>query len=59
VFRPGRGQRQTLDALYAGLLTRKVHWVRDLEIKGLFAGISHEWLVKFVEYRMMMSRRAL
>src|SRR5215469_9900054 len=45
-FRPGRSQHQALDALYTGLLTRKVNWVLDLDIKGFFDGLSHEWLVK-------------
>src|ERR1700739_1357251 len=51
-FRPGRSQHQALDALYVGLLTRKVNWVLDLDIKGFFDGLSHEWLVKFVEHRI-------
>src|SRR5947209_8492414 len=51
-FRPGRSQHQALDALYTGLLTRKVDWVLDLDIKGFFDGLSHEWLVKFVEHRV-------
>src|SRR5204862_1519087 len=33
-FRPGRSQHQALDALYTGLLTRKVNWVLDLDIKS-------------------------
>jgi RNA-directed DNA polymerase len=51
-FRPGRSQHQALDALYTGLLTRKVNWVLDLDIKGFFDGLSHEWLMKFVEHRV-------
>jgi len=51
-FRPGRSQHQALDALYTGLLTRKVNWVLDLDIKGFFDCISHEWLVKFIEHRI-------
>jgi group II intron reverse transcriptase/maturase len=51
-FRPGRSQHQALDALYTGLLTKKVNWVLDLDIQGFFDGISHEWLVKFVEHRI-------
>src|ERR1700756_1404976 len=51
-FRPGRSQHDALDALYTGLLTRKVNWVLDLDIKGFFDGISHEWLVKFIEHRV-------
>jgi retron-type reverse transcriptase len=35
-FRPGRSQHQALDALYTGLLTRKVNWVLDLDIKAFF-----------------------
>ncbi|MGH9433120.1 MAG: group II intron reverse transcriptase/maturase, partial [Terriglobia bacterium] len=51
-FRPGRSPHHALDALYTGLLTRKVNWVLDLDIRGYFDGISHEWLVKFVEHRV-------
>src|SRR5246127_3754016 len=51
-FRPRRSQHQALDALYTGLLTRKVNWVLDLDIKSFFDGLSHEWLVKFVEHRV-------
>src|SRR5258705_5144509 len=33
-LRPQGSQHQALDALYTGLLTRKVNWVLDLDIKG-------------------------
>src|SRR6202167_984815 len=51
-FRPGRSQHNALDALYTGLLTKKVNWVLDLDIRGYFDSISHEWLVKFMEHRI-------
>ena len=51
-FRPGRSQHNALDALYTGLLTRKVNWVLDLDIRGFFDSIDHGWLVKFVEHRI-------
>jgi len=51
-FRPGRSQHQALDALYTGLLTRTVNWVLDLDIRNFFDGLSHEWLVKFIEHRV-------
>ena len=36
-FRPGRSQHQALDALAtSGLLTRKVSWVLDVDIRGFF-----------------------
>ncbi|MFH1834274.1 MAG: group II intron reverse transcriptase/maturase [bacterium] len=55
-FRPGRSQHNALDALYVGLLTKKVNWVLDLDIRGYFDAISHEWLVKFVEHRIADQR---
>lgn len=51
-FRPGRSQRQALDALYVGINKRQVNWILDLDIKGFFDGISHEWLIKFLEHRI-------
>jgi len=51
-FRPGRSQHNALDALYTGILTRKVNWVLDLDIRGFFDAIDHGWLVKFVEHRI-------
>ncbi len=51
-FRPGRSQHNALDALYTGLLTKNVNWVLDVDIRGFFDALSHEWLVKFVEHRI-------
>ena len=51
-FRPGRSQHDALDALYVGITTRKVNWILDLDIRSFFDKISHEWLEKFVEYRI-------
>ncbi len=55
-FRPGRSQHHCLDALYAGLLTRPVNWVLDVDIRGFFDSLSHEWLVKFVQHRIADQR---
>src|SRR5262252_3848227 len=51
-FRPGRSQHPALDALDTGLLTRKVSWGLDLDIRDFFDGLSHGWLVKFMEHRI-------
>jgi group II intron reverse transcriptase/maturase len=51
-FRPGRSQHHALDALYAGLLTKKVNWVLDLDIRAFFDTIDHGWLVQFLEHRI-------
>jgi group II intron reverse transcriptase/maturase len=51
-FRPGRSQHDALDALSVGLRRRKVDWVLDLDVRGFFDNVSHEWLVKFIEHRI-------
>ena len=39
-FRPGRGQHDALDALYAGLMRKKVDWVLDADIQGFFSALA-------------------
>jgi RNA-directed DNA polymerase len=55
-FRPGRSPHHALDALYAGLLTKQVNWVLDLDIRGFYDSIDHGWLVKFIEHRIADQR---
>ena len=51
-YRPRRSQHNCLDALYVGMLTRKVNWIVDADIRGFFDTLDHEWLVKFIEHRI-------
>lgn len=55
-FRPGRRQHNGLDAVYVGITQRKINWVLDADIQGFFDAISHEWLIKFLEYRIADQR---
>jgi group II intron reverse transcriptase/maturase len=55
-FRPGRSPHDALNALYAGIMTRKVSWVLDADIRGYFDAIDHEWLMKFIEHRIADKR---
>lgn len=55
-FRPGRSQHQALDALYVGIVRKKVNYVLDADIRGFFDAIDHGWLVKFVEHRIADKR---
>lgn len=55
-FRPGRSPHDALDALSVGLLTKKVNWVLDVDIRGFFDTIDHGWLVQFVERRIADQR---
>jgi group II intron reverse transcriptase/maturase len=51
-FRPGRSQHDALDALWVGLMGKKVNWVLDADIRGFFDNIDHGWLLKFLEHRI-------
>jgi len=51
-FRPERSQHNALDALYVGILMKKVNWVLDADISGFFDAIDRGWLVKFIEHRI-------
>jgi RNA-directed DNA polymerase len=51
-FRPRRSQHDALDALWVGLMRKKVNWVLDADIRGFFDNIDHGWLLKFLEHRI-------
>ena len=51
-FRPGRSPHQALDALWVGLMRKKVNWVLDADIRGFFDTIDHGWLQQFIEHRI-------
>src|SRR5437667_3908172 len=55
-YRPGKSPHNGLDALYTGLLTRKVNWVLDGDISSFFDGLDHEWLIKFIKHRIADQR---
>ena len=55
-FRPGRNPHHALDALYVGIMRRKVNWVLDADIRGFFDAMDHDWLMKFVEHRIADQR---
>jgi group II intron reverse transcriptase/maturase len=51
-FRPRRSQHQALDALTTGIMTKKVNWVLDADVRAFFDTLEHGWLVKFIEHRV-------
>ena len=50
--RPGRNPHQALDALTVGIMTKRVNWVLDADLRSFFDTLDHGWLVKFVEHRV-------
>lgn len=51
-FRPGRGAHDALDALTAAIMTKKVSWILDADIRGFFDNISHERMIELLEVRI-------
>ena len=51
-FRPGRGTHDALDALCVGIVSRKVSYILDADIRIFFDEISREWLIRFLEHRI-------
>ncbi len=49
-FRLGRSPNHAVDALSVGIMTKKVNWVLDADIRAFFDTLSHEWLVNFIEH---------
>ncbi len=51
-FRPGRNQHQALDAVWVGIVVKKVSWVLDGDIRGFFDAIDHDWMIRMLEHRI-------
>ena len=51
-FRPGKSCHEAIAYLDMMLHRKKTNYIVDLDIKGFFDNIDHEWLVKFLEYRI-------
>jgi RNA-directed DNA polymerase len=55
-FRPGRSPHRALDALTAGIMSRKVNWVLDADIRDFFGQLDRDWLMKFLRHRIADER---
>jgi group II intron reverse transcriptase/maturase len=52
-FRPNRGCHDALKILDKILDKRGINYVVDADIKGFFDHVDHEWLMKFLQHRIM------
>src|ERR1700731_606756 len=50
--RPGRGTHHALATLNEVIAGSKIGWVLEADLKNFFGGLSHEWLLRFVEHRV-------
>jgi RNA-directed DNA polymerase len=55
-FRPGRGPHQALDALATGIMSKKVNWVLDADIRDFFGQLDRGWLERFLRHRIADER---
>lgn len=51
-FRPNKNCHQAVQEIVRLIQTKKVNNVCDMDIKGFFDNVNHEWMIKFLEYRI-------
>src|ERR1700751_840796 len=55
-FRPGRNPHMALSALHTALMSQRVNWVLDADIRSFFDSVDHEWLLRMVAHRIADQR---
>lgn len=55
-FRPERNPHQALYALHDAVMTQKVNWVLDADIRSFFDSVDHGWMMRMVEHRIADER---
>ena len=51
-FRPNRGCHDAIRELNDVLFFKPINYVADIDIRGFFEHVDHEWMVKFLEHRI-------
>ena len=49
-FRPKRSAHDVVRYINQTIMTKKVNYVLEADIKGFFDNVDHEWLMKFLEH---------
>ncbi len=49
-FRPKRNCHQAIRDINQTIMTKRVNYILDCDIKGFFDNVNHEWLMKFLEH---------
>jgi len=49
-FRPGRRAHDVVRYIDHTIMTKKVNYVLEADIKGFFDNVDHDWLMKFLEH---------
>jgi RNA-directed DNA polymerase len=51
-FRPGRNPHRALSALHTAIMSQRVNWVLDADIRSFFDSVDHEWLLRMLAHRI-------
>ncbi len=51
-FRPGRSPHEAMEALERALMTQKVNWVLDVDVRSFFDSVDHGWLLRMLAHRI-------
>lgn len=49
-FRPNRSAHQVIRFINQTIMTKKVNYVLEADIKGFFDNVNHDWIMKFLEH---------
>ena len=49
-FRPGRGAHDVVRYVNQNIMTKKVNYVLEADIKGFFDNVNHDWLMEFLRH---------
>ena len=49
-FREGRNCHKAIREINQTIMTKKVNYILDCDIKGFFDNVDHKWLLKFLEH---------
>jgi RNA-directed DNA polymerase len=51
-FRPGRNPHMALAALHTAIMSQRVTWVLDADVRSFFDSVDHEWLLRMLAHRI-------
>ena len=51
-FRPGRSAHQALRAVHDAIMTERVNWVLEADIRKFFDSVDHQWLSRMLAQRI-------
>jgi len=55
-FRPGRNAHQALKRVDEVVMKQKTNYVVEVDIKGFFQNVGHDWMMKFLKHRIVDNR---